>query len=196
MILKDHELLAWQGLIDFDITPGFRYKVKENGTEKQLFDGRGKYLECVGQGYGRRLTFESDEVLQNENFFWTDSNQSGYAFSIEAVAIGDVFVTKIGHAEIGHVKITQVEEEQKIVSSEVQGDEVVKRVKVGFGCKLTEEDVDEDFDEKLSLRFQGVAKLVKRKSTRKCEVKEIRILSRSGTAVLLQPALTRQVIPN
>lgn len=184
-LLKDNELLVFQNQVHPDITAGFRYKVKENGTGKKLFAGKGKYLESIGQGYGKRLTFESDGMLENENFFWTDSNKSGYAFAIDALTDGDVFVTKIGNAKLGFACISNVEENQKVISSEILGDEITKRVKVNFGCQITEK-IDDD-DGKISLKMQGIVTLVKGEKDEKCKVKDIRILNRSGTAVMLEP---------
>ena len=187
LTLQNHELLAIRNEIDDDIWPGFRYKVRELGTDKKLFGGEAKYLENIGQGYGKRLTFESDEILENENFFWTDSNEDGYAFAIEAISTGDVFATKIGNSLVGFAKITKVDEDQHIVSSEALVDGVVKRVKADFECQMTEKFREEDFNGKLRLRLQGIVTSVKGKFDQKCKIQDVRIVSRSGTTVLLQP---------
>ena len=184
--LKKHELLAVNGYIDKNIAPGFRYKVREIETEKKLFDGQAKYLENIGQGYGKRLTFETDDILENDNFFWTDSNEHGYAFSIEAISVGDVFVAKLGNRELGFVKVTNVQEDQKILSSEVEDKGIVKKVKVNFQCKMGEKWNESNFGGKFSLNLQGVATLVKGRQEQRSKIQDIRI-SGQGNAVVLQP---------
>ena len=187
--LKNHELLAINGHIDSEIAPGFRYRVREIETQKDLFNGQAKYLESIGQGYGKRLTFESDDILENDNFFWTDSNEFGYAFSLQAVSIGDVFVAKTGNIELGFAKVVQVRDSQRIVSSEIQAGAVMKKVEVEFHCKMAETWDGKDFNGKFSLRLQGVATLVKGKRDQRCQIQDIRILNGSGSSVVLQPVL-------
>eukprot|EP00493_Phyllostaurus_siculus_P008045 UN08139 len=105
--------------------PGFRYKVRENGTNKMLFKNTAKYLENVGQGYGKRLTFESDDILENENFFWSDSNPLfGYSFFIQVLLPGDVFTARRNGEEIGVAVIAHVDEKQEISSTETRENEV------------------------------------------------------------------------
>ena len=184
---RKHELLAMNGFIDRNIAPGFRYKVREVETQKKLFNGQAKYLESIGQGYGKRLTFESDDVLENDNFFWTDSNEYGYAFSIEAVSVGDVFIAKLRDTELGFAKITKVQDDQKVVSSEIQPDGAVKRVKVDFQCKIGDKLIENDVNGNFSLRFQGVATLVKGKQDQRCKIQDIKTLGGLGSSVVLQP---------
>jgi len=183
---KKHELLAMNGYIDKNIVPGFRYRVREIETQKKLFDGEAKYLESIGQGYGKRLTFETDDILENDNFFWTDSNEHGYAFSIEAISVGDIFVAKLGNRELGFVKITSVQENQKIDSSEVEDRSVVKKVKVDFQCKMAEKWNESTFGGKFSLNLQGVATLVKGRQEQRSKIQDIKI-SNQGGAIVLQP---------
>jgi len=174
------------GYIDKNIVPGFRYRVREIETQKKLFDGEAKYLESIGQGYGKRLTFETDDILENDNFFWTDSNEHGYAFSIEAISVGDIFVAKLGNRELGFVKITSVQENQKIDSSEVEDRSVVKKVKVDFQCKMAEKWNESTFGGKFSLNLQGVATLVKGRQEQRSKIQDIKI-SNQGGAIVLQP---------
>eukprot|EP00795_Rhopilema_esculentum_P017639 gene17639-9283_t len=188
--LEKHELLVCESFIHDDIAPGFRYMVKENGTNKLLLGGQAKYLERIGQGYGRRLTFETEDVLENDNFFWTDSNRGGYIFTIEAISVGDRFAAKIGKTEIGVATVTRVGLNQEIIDSVIIDKELRKRVKVEFECLMTNENCNDKLDKQISLKLQGIVTLVKRKNNAKCRLEDVKILSRSGSKVVLEPVST------
>ena len=85
-LLKPYELPAVGTYVDKNIIPGFEYRVRLNGTNEYLFDGEALCLQSIGQGYGKRLTFESDDLLENPNFVWSDSNhEDGFGFSIQVI---------------------------------------------------------------------------------------------------------------
>ena len=117
--------------IDERITPGFRYYVRPLDGSQKFFDGEALTLLSIGLGYGRRITFESKDVLRNENFFWTDSNPEGFAFAIDAVPIGQKFTVysietdkEIGTAVVDDVIL------QKEISSTSENRTTKKKIAV------------------------------------------------------------------
>ena len=67
-----HERPVVGTFVHQDVVPGFRYRVRCNGTDDFHFDGKPLLLESIGQGYGKRLTFESEDILRNNNFLPCD----------------------------------------------------------------------------------------------------------------------------
>ena len=88
---ENYELPVIGTYIHNYILPGFRYRVRLNGTNEYLFGGKALKLESIGQGYGKRITFESHDILENNNFFWSDSHEAGFAFSPEILSGGEEF---------------------------------------------------------------------------------------------------------
>jgi len=133
-----HERPVVGTFVHQDVTPGFRYRVRCNGTQDYFFDGAPLLLESVGQGYGKRLTFESPDVLRNENYFWSDSRSLGYAFSIHALDAGMRFEIRENGKRVGTCCVEQVATEQELLCSRNDLDrmEHVKEVKVNFYCTL------------------------------------------------------------
>lgn len=56
-----------------------------------LLQGRALYLESIGRGYGKRITFVGDSYNSNDNYFWSDTHPEGYGFSLSLVQEGDKF---------------------------------------------------------------------------------------------------------
>lgn len=77
--------------MDPRILTGFSYRVRPADAKKHLFGGAALVLQGIGRGYGKRLTFASTSLNNNENYFWSDSHPEGYGFSIQAVVPGDSF---------------------------------------------------------------------------------------------------------
>eukprot|EP00112_Aurelia_sp_Birch-Aquarium-sp1_P000913 Seg109.3 transcript_id=Seg109.3/GoldUCD/mRNA.D3Y31 product="M-phase phosphoprotein 8" protein_id=Seg109.3/GoldUCD/D3Y31 len=179
VLCEKHELLVYETFIHKEITPGFCYKVKENGSNRFFFDGNGRYLEYIGQGYGKRLTFESDNILENENFFWSDSNAMGYTFTIQAISAGETFIAKIGEAEIGTAIVTRVGQIQEIVNSEIKINKVCKTVKIEFDFTMTENCNDRKTGTK-ALTVEGIALLSKDKREKRCKVRELRVSNQAA----------------
>ena len=75
------------------ITPGFHYKVRILGRRatSYLFQGRGLQLKSIGIGYGKRITFAPDTLNSNNNYFYSDTNEAGYAFELVAITSGQSF---------------------------------------------------------------------------------------------------------
>ncbi|KAK7486611.1 hypothetical protein BaRGS_00022136 [Batillaria attramentaria] len=89
--LRPHEMPVIGVYVDPRILPGFRYKVRHAGpgAQRYLFEGRAMTLQSIGLGYGKRLTFTGESLNFNDNYFWSDSDPNGFAFSLEAVREGD-----------------------------------------------------------------------------------------------------------
>ena len=182
-LCQKHELLVYETFIHDEITPGFCYKVKENGSNKFFFNGNGRYLEYIGQGYGKRLTFESDNILENENFFWSDSNAMGYTFSIQTISAGETFIARVGETDIGTAVITRVDDTQEIINSEIKQNEICKTVKVEFDFTMTENSSERETDMKSSLlTVEGIVSLSKEKREKRCKVRELRVSNQTGGA--------------
>jgi len=65
----------------------------------------------IGRGYSRRLTFEASPGLlnDNENYFWTDSMPSGYAFQVHVVSVGDNFtVFDANNVAVATIEVTKI----------------------------------------------------------------------------------------
>ena len=115
-------LLSLAGVyVDPRILPGFRYRVRHVGTENYLFDGRALTLQSIGLGYGKRLTFTGDSLNFNDNYFWSDSDPNGFAFSLDAVQPADRLTVygNDGSGIIGEVKVERVPRIQEEISSKV-----------------------------------------------------------------------------
>lgn len=137
-LLKPYELPAVGTYVDKNIIPGFVYRVRLNGTDDHLFDGEALRLQSIGQGYGKRLTFECDDLLENPNFFWSDSNhEDGYGFAIqvisEAMRLG---VLDCQGRRVAQAVVTAVDEAQEVEHSQIENGNVELQVRVTFECKL------------------------------------------------------------
>lgn len=139
--LKSSEVPVIGTYVDRRIVSGFRYRVRLNQSQKYLFGGSPLHLESIGSGYGKRLVFESTSRNSNENYFWSDSQPTGYGFKPIALWEGDrVTLTK----EIPGGDFTQEVDviacvSQTEVSMKVKGNgEVEKRFQVKFLCRPVE----------------------------------------------------------
>lgn len=134
---EDHELPVVGTFIHNHILPGFRYRVRLIGTDEYLFDGKALKLDSIGQGYGKRLTFESDDILENDNFFWSDSNDAGFAFSVQLLFPGEVFEVHDGHdVRVGSFSLESVNEKQEVTGVTYEENLVNVHAKVNFSGKL------------------------------------------------------------
>ncbi|KXJ21136.1 uncharacterized protein LOC110255107 [Exaiptasia diaphana] len=142
--LQEHELPVIGTYADSKVLPGFRYRVRVCGRKEDefLFDGKALRLARIGPGYGKRLTFEDEDILSNENFFWSDSNpDGGYAFSIECISEGEHFdILDSRNAVIGGAVMTHVNKKQLLLSSHVDERGTTVTAYVEFKCKLSFDD--------------------------------------------------------
>lgn len=135
--LKPYEIAVVGTYVDKKIVPGFAYRVRRNGTNDFLFHGCSAVLKSIGRGYGKRLTFHSQE-LENDNFFWSDSNpDEGFAFSIQVLFEGDKFevVDRKGRV-MAVTNVTAVGDEQEIEKVFVLKGKISIVVSVEMECTL------------------------------------------------------------
>ena len=182
---EENELPVYGMYIHEDIVPGMRYRVRQNGTNKWFFDGNAKYLEHIGQGYGKRLTFQSENVLENENFFWSDSNPLfGYSFFIQVLFAGDTFMVKENETDVGMAYVSQADEEQDILFTESRDKEIQKDVRVRFEYFLRKED---DVENEVSRKAEGIVSLVKRMDQKRFEVRSVKVFGETGGKLSFSP---------
>ncbi|XP_071800934.1 uncharacterized protein [Asterias amurensis] len=140
--LKQHEMPVIGFHVDQRIMPGFRYRVRvlnnssniaqqTSSPPRHQFNGQALHLLRIGQGYGRRLTF-TGSLNDNPNFFWSDSDPSGYAFSMVAVDAGDQMVlTDLARRPIGRGTVEEVSPCQTELGTEITKDKtIIKRISV------------------------------------------------------------------
>lgn len=157
--LLPHEQPVAGTFVDPRILTGFSYRVRPADAKKHLFGGAALVLQGIGRGYGKRLTFASTSLNNNENYFWSDSHPEGYGFSIQAVVPGDSFKImsssgeEVGRAQVFRADLPQVEE-SSTVSSEGH---VTKRVRVTVTCDVTFHGEDDR-----TLAVTGTAVVVRR----------------------------------
>ena len=130
--LRVQELPVVGTYVHKHIIPGFAYRVRRNGSDNFLFDGQALVLEKIGQGYGKRLTFESEDLINNENFFWSDSNRDlGFAFSMKVVSESDKFVVfDSADRRVAEASVSSVRDEQEVQSTGIENGCIVCEVYV------------------------------------------------------------------
>ena len=177
--LKPHEIPVVGTYVDKKIVPGFAYRVRWNGTNDYLFDGVALVLESIGKGYGKRLTFHSQDI-ENDNYFWSDSNrEEGFAFSIQVVFEGDKFdvVDRKGRV-VGETEVTAVGGEQEIDEVSVREGKTSVVVSVEMECTLkfsTQDHVPENLrGQTVDVVTSGLALTEKTKKSWKGQTVEIR----------------------
>ena len=177
--LKPHEIPVVGTYVDKKIVPGFAYRVRWNGTNEYLFDGVALVLESIGKGYGKRLTFHSQDI-ENDNFFWSDSNsEEGFAFSIQVVFEGDKFdvVDRKGRV-VGETQVTAVGDEQEIEEVSVRKGKTNIVASVEMECTLkfsTQDHVPENLrGQTVDVVTSGLALTQKDKKSWKAKTVEIR----------------------
>lgn len=135
--LRPHEIPVVGTYVHKDIIPGFAYRVRRNGTSDYLFDGEALVLRTIGKGYGKRLTFHSDAV-ENDNFFWSDSNpDEGFAFSIQVIFDGDKFdVLDCHRRRVAETRLITVGDKQEIKEVSLRKREINMFISVEMKCSL------------------------------------------------------------
>lgn len=122
--------------IDPSVVAGFRYRVRKLGSEQFLFKGKAMRLMSIGMGYGKRLTFEGETLNHNSNYFYSDTHQEGYGFSLVAAESRDLFTVHADMRLVAEARLLDVIIEKEL-SSEVEEDgSLVKKVAVTFTCDI------------------------------------------------------------
>jgi len=152
--LEAYEFPVIGTYVDPRILPGFFYRARPTHSRKPLFGGQALLLKTIGRGYGKRITFDSDRLNSNNNYFWSDSFYDGLGFSIQVVFVGMNFIIEdqngaaIGRAQITKADLPQVEEDHLVL-----GENISKRVRVDIICNIT---FDHE-EEVRTLRVNGLA---------------------------------------
>lgn len=106
--------------VDPRIIPGFHYRVRPNDRKSHLFNGRTLKLQSIGIGYAKRLTFEPDSALIQNNYLWSDNHPDGLGLEPRAVQTGMKFAViadgqTIGEASVFRADLPQIEERMEKV---------------------------------------------------------------------------------
>jgi len=195
--LSRHEKLVIGSHVDMAIVPGYRYAVRINGSNEFLFDGQSKYLESIGRGCCKRMTFEGDGILNNDNFFWPNTSPTGYAFSICVLQPSDEFRVFENDQEIGSAYVERVSGDQEMIRSEydvnnserrseydVNKSKHVKEVQVNFTCSFNLRQLQDTFSSEVS----GMVRVTKHcDDTRSVLGQIMALLLPSGKVLVLKP---------
>ena len=97
-----------------NIMIGAKYRVRSIKSNKYLFNGEALKLQSIGRGYGKRITFASDSIIENDNYFYSDTC-GGFGLSIDVVRVGDSFtLTGCDHGEVlGELEVTHADRPQR-----------------------------------------------------------------------------------
>lgn len=137
---KPRELVVIGTYVDKSILPGFRYRVRKNLTDEYLFDGQALCLQSIGLGYGKRLTFQSELLNENDNYFWSDSRRQGYAFTLQTLFQNQVLriIDRITNQEVGRLTINDpsIDLDCEISSEAPAKGQVQKEVLVKFSADV------------------------------------------------------------
>ncbi|XP_035206188.1 uncharacterized protein LOC118181216 [Stegodyphus dumicola] len=172
---KPGELVVKGTYVDPKIIPGFRYKVRKNLNDEYLFGGKSLRLESIGLGYGKRMTFESYTLNENDNFFWSDSYGPGYGLQLQAVDPDENFHimdTSLGK-KIGRAIVCKSESNE--ISSAVSEDgQIQKECRVYIICDVILNDSSNMQNIYIEdVATQGVAQILRNANSSKAELQKI-----------------------
>jgi len=144
-------------------------------------------------GYGKRLTFTGKTKNNNECYFWSDSEPSGFAFSISAVDDTHKFsVLDSEDTIVAEGVVTQVHEQQEETDMAVSKDGITKWVNVTLTCAITYHNRHHHgLMDMMALEdtetFMGSAVLRKARRSRKAELVAVEnvFLQRLGNCTLI-----------
>lgn len=157
--LQPHEVPVIGTYVDPSILTGFRYRVRPVNCKKPMFGGAALNLQSIGRGYGKRLTFSSNNLNNNENYFWSDTNPQGYGFSIQAVSPGHSFrIMSSSGEDLGRAQVFRADAPQVEESTDISHEgRVTKRVRVTVTCDVSFHNEDDQ-----TLIVTGTAVLVRK----------------------------------
>lgn len=158
--------------VDRRIIPGFRYRVRIMETNRWQFGGEAKTLAAIGKGYAKRLTFKADSLVDpNGNYFYSDTSDTGFAFSIECFSSSARFTVQNEEGRaVGMATVEETDVEQHEISSFAARGRIEKKVQVSFSCSLhfsgSHGGMMSLYADTHSLPVQGLATVVKEKGLR------------------------------
>ncbi|XP_039296763.1 uncharacterized protein LOC111060377 isoform X2 [Nilaparvata lugens] len=138
--LKPYEMPVVGLYIDPRVVCGFRYRVRRIDDKSYLFGKQAVELQSIGRGYSRRLTFAGGKgrLNHNENYFWSDSFPSGFAFELEVISPGEKFtIHDSSNLAVGFLEILNCTKPQEEVGQTVKKNGTIeKTVRVHLLCKV------------------------------------------------------------
>ncbi|XP_044749324.1 uncharacterized protein LOC123310012 isoform X2 [Coccinella septempunctata] len=110
--LKSYEIPVVGTYVDPRIIPGFYYRVRPNDRKSHLFNGKTLKLMSIGMGYAKRLTFESESKIENDNYLWSDNHPDGLGLEPRAVHEGMKFKVTAGGHVLGEATVFRTDNPQ------------------------------------------------------------------------------------
>ncbi|XP_076320634.1 uncharacterized protein LOC143230645 isoform X2 [Tachypleus tridentatus] len=175
--LQNYEFPVVGTYIDRRIVPGFKYRVRIIQTDLYQFDGKALNLKSIGMGYGKRLTFESESLNYNENYFWSDTDPNGYGFTVVAMEKGDEFIIKDDKDVVcGELTVRKCSNSQSERDMRVTKDGVVeKTIEVRLWAKIRNacNGLDIRLETSQDVELIGIVSLVRSKRIAVAEVHRV-----------------------
>ncbi|RZF40562.1 hypothetical protein LSTR_LSTR013133 [Laodelphax striatellus] len=138
--LKPYEMPVVGLYIDPRVVCGFRYRVRRIDDKTHLFNKQALELQSIGRGYSRRLTFAGGKgrLNDNDNYFWSDSFPSGFAFELEVISPGEKFtIHDPSNLAVGFLEILNCTKPQEEVNQTIKKNGAIeKTVRVHLLCKV------------------------------------------------------------
>ena len=163
--------------VDRRICPGFPYRVRYVGSFRDAYEGKPKTLLSIGMGYANRLTFESESLNHNDNVFWSDSHPLGFAFCIQAVSPGDLFIVyDVCSTPLGEATVEILSAPQEEMGTTIENGTICKTVRVWLVCSVVYFQGHHglvDLNSPTSEKFVGDAIVVKCKGEKRAKVLSI-----------------------
>ncbi|XP_045461929.1 uncharacterized protein LOC123672022 isoform X2 [Harmonia axyridis] len=110
--LKSYEIPVVGTYVDPRIMPGFYYRVRPNDRKSHLFNGKTLRLLNIGMGYAKRLTFESESKIENNNYLWSDNHPDGLGLEPRALHEGMKFKVTAGGQVLGEASVFRTDNPQ------------------------------------------------------------------------------------
>lgn len=139
--LQPYEIPVVGTYVDPRVIPGFYYRVRPNDRKEHLFNGRSLKLVSIGMGYAKRLTFESESKIENDNFLWSDNHPDGLGLEPRAVHEGMKFkimsdIEILGEATVFRTDKPQIEERMEKVPTKNGKFAIEKYIHVDVMCHI------------------------------------------------------------
>ncbi|CAH1799874.1 unnamed protein product [Owenia fusiformis] len=186
--VKSYELPVIGTYVDKRVVPGFKYSVRNLESNKLLFKSRALPLQSIGQGYGKRITFKGDTFNENTNYFYSDTNSEGYAFSIKAVQeVQEFIICDNSDLPIGRAIVQNASMPQREIKMESKDGAVVKYVEVNLICSVIYESNAHGLmslhSSEDGVEISGIAKAVKHRKAKEAIVECIDGVSIPGFGI-------------
>ena len=130
-------------------------------------------------GYGKRITFEADNLNANENYFYSDTHLAGYAFSLHGLCGREKFlVYDVEQYVVAQADVERVQAEKELSTETDSTGGVIKTVSVALTC---------------SLRFKRAANLLPILCNRTVQLQGVLVLFKAKRAKCAEVSCIRDV---